>query len=231
MNKPKRGCLSRLLRWAVIGVVALIALGFVAQAVNPAKPTPRPTVVNAINTAQPSATAAPTDEPTTPTITPSPRPTNTSIPSRTPRPSFTPDMTKTLAPTATVVPTSKPLAFSEAAYVKFIQTELDSTNIDVRSVRVADGRANGGVRGVIITYVTVGVREEDFKTEWETLFTRTASALKTNNLDVDEVSIIVGLVNGKASSILVAQIKDLRDFHNNAITRDEFFRRLTVTSF
>lgn len=72
MNKPKRGCFGRLIRWAVIGVVLLVALGFVAQAVNPAKPTPRPTVVNVINTAQPSATAAPTDKPTTvpPSATP-----------------------------------------------------------------------------------------------------------------------------------------------------------------
>lgn len=228
MNKPKRGCVGNLIRWAVIGIVVLVGLGLVAQVINPPKPTPRPEVVNTINTVQPSATAAPTDKPT---VKPTLRASNTLAPTRTRRPTLTPDFTKTFAPTATITQTPKTIAFNEATYVNFIQAEIAKTNLNVQSVKVANGRPNGGSRAVIITYITSGMSEAVFFDEWEALFTRTASALKTNNLDVDEVSLIVGLVNGKTGSILVAQIKDLREFFNNTINRDEFFKRLTYTSF
>lgn len=179
----------------------------------------------------------------TPSRTPIPtktlRPTRTPIPSRTPRPTRTPTNTRTptltrtatVTRTATITKTPTAPAFNEAKYVTAISDALEATGLDIRTIKVADGRKNGGVRSAIITYVTYGTQTSDFAREWGLLFRTVGLSIEDNDLDLDEVAIVVGLPNGKAAAMLVAQASDLHAFHLGEIDAIEFLNRVQVTTF
>jgi hypothetical protein len=161
-------------------------------------------------------------------LTPIP-PTATTVPSAT--------ITNTRPPTSTTVPRTTPptvaatIAFNEAEYAEDLYNGLFLTaggrNIDV--IRVADGRANGGERSAIITYLTTEVNEVGYVDEWIDIFSGVAATIEANDLDLDSVSLVMGTATGQAVAIIATTTEDLLMFHRGEISRAEFLSRLITT--
>jgi hypothetical protein len=137
-------------RKALLGLLALVALGIVAflassAMAGPSGPTPTPTAT-AIATptatpAGPTPTAGPTATPSpTPTATATPGPTPTAGPTGTPSP--TPPATPTPAPTATPGPTPLPGAAGTTAMCRIRKHGAQETVL-VKNENVADKLAKG----------------------------------------------------------------------------------------
>lgn len=135
----------------------------------------------------------------------------TATPTRTPAP-----------PTATVDTTAE----DERDIINMIR---GATDIDVVSVEIADGRANGGERVAIITYRSTAITDADLGGEWGSIFGAVYNAVILDSIDIDAVSIVIGNQNGNAIGIVATSMDDLEAVMNNRITFEEFYRRLSIT--
>lgn len=122
-----------------------------------------------------------------------------------------------------------PVAFDEADYVRQLSDGLFilAGGRDVSTIRVADGRAVGGERGVVITYRTTETSQAGYVDEVLDLFSAVAATIRADDLDVDSVTLIAGTPTGAATAILSSTIGDLLAFHRGEISGGEFFTRLS----
>jgi hypothetical protein len=129
-------------------------------------------------------------------------------------------------------PTSLPSATSDTTQDDerdIINMIRGATDIDVVSVEIADGRANGGERIAIITYRSTAITDADLGGEWGSIFGAVYNAVSLDSIDIDAVSIIIGNQSGNAIGIVATSMNDLEAVMNNRITFEEFYRRLSIT--
>lgn len=153
-------------------------------------------------------------------------------------PSATVTINDTPVPTATVTLTHTPAPPPVPVFdrVTYIQQLTDGLFIlaggrDIVSVDVADGRAQGGERVVLIAYRTAESNQQGYEDEWIDIFRAVAATIKAQELDVDSVTLIVGRADDSTAGTMVAQVEDLMDLLDGRIPREVFFERLSVTTF
>lgn len=144
----------------------------------------------------------------------------------TPTPTITP--TITMVPNATV--TARPASLAKPPEV-LIKDAIDRVDgIDVLSVQVADGRANGGERVAIIAYTTQTTDPDLLITEMGTLLGALAVTFIQNDLDIDSVSIIIGPTKDIVAGIATVQASDVINYGNGIITLTQLFAAMEFTS-
>ncbi|MBX3083488.1 MAG: hypothetical protein KF716_17775 [Anaerolineae bacterium] len=98
-------------------------------------------------------------------------------------------------------------------------------------MRATDGRPNGGVRGILIGYITTSNDEASFLREWVLILVTTAATIDRNGYDIDEISLLVGLPPDTAVSLLTVQMDDMRAYLLKEIDLDTLLGRIHVTNF
>lgn len=123
---------------------------------------------------------------------------------------------------------SEASVFDEAAYIRAINEgiALMAGEFDILSVRVANGRPNGGEIVVIISYTTSAETELDLLREWLRLFSAVTTGNRDENLEIDSISVIIGLPNGNTSGIVTTSTTNLSAFYRGEININEFSSRL-----
>ncbi len=123
--------------------------------------------------------------------------------------------------------------FNEDEYIGILSDGLLTLapNRDIQTIKVADGRANGGERVIIIAYQTIETTEADFLNETINLFRAIGSVISVNDLDVDAISLVAGAQNDNLIGILVVAYDDLMSFHADEISQPVFIERLIITTF
>ena len=159
----------------------------------------------------------------TATITDTPIPTATATITNTPLP------TNTLAPTATLTP--KPFIASEYQRMLADGLFIAAGGRNIESIQVADGRPNGGERGVIIAYLTTETDEVGYVDEWFDIFSAVAATIRADNLDVDSVTLIAGTPTGQTAGAITVSVGDLLAYHQGELSRSEFLSRMQAVSF
>jgi hypothetical protein len=150
---------------------------------------------------------------------------------------FAPTLTPTTVP-RTPRPTviSRPVDISSASDTEDARLISDSLFIlaggrKVESVRVANGRPNGGERAVIIAYLTTETTDVGFVDEIIDIYEAVAVAIETHELDVDSVGLVAGDAFGNAVGTIVVSTDDLLAYHERRITRSQFINRFQTTTF
>lgn len=212
-KKNQPGCFRRSIRAIAISTLAVCGCLFAFAMIAPT-PDPTPTKVSQITI--PSSTPE-----TSAQSQPSAIPTITTAPTQTP----VPPTQAPVLPTQTPAPTSTWTQDEKAILVK---TALVS-QIGIANVQIADGRANGGERSIIVTYTSTATDEAELISEWGYIFGVVGGAQTDFNIDADTLSIIIGDSSGITVGIVVANMQDILDFIDGSITSDEFFSRLQFT--
>jgi hypothetical protein len=145
-------------------------------------------------------------------------------------------ITNTVQPTVTHTPppTVPPATLAFADYERVLASELERYQPDTRdlSVRVSDGRANGGERVITIAYIVGSIDADRMRTEIHQIFLSTGVIVLNEGLDVDSVALILGEPTTRAGlGAFVASAADVRLFINGELTTEEFEDRITATSF
>tara|TARA_B100001971_G_C18199148_1_gene543431 strand:- start:466 stop:1383 length:918 start_codon:yes stop_codon:yes gene_type:complete len=88
----------------------------------------------------------------------------------------------------------------DSEFLVFITNRLDTFDITVVSIEVADGRINGGVKSIILSYTSEA--KDIFDTEREIgLILASFFMVAEDGMDIDELMIIAGDTNGDAVGI------------------------------
>jgi hypothetical protein len=102
---------------------------------------------------------------------------------------------------------------------------------NVESIRVADGRPAGGERAVIVAYLTTESTEVGQVDELIDLFEAIAASIRTDELDVDSVTLIAGTAMGAATGSFSTTRANLTAFTEGRMTRSAFLAALDVVAF
>lgn len=217
------------------GVVLLCLCSFIGSMMGEPDDKPRPTraaVVVATDTPVPTNSDGTTNTPA-PTATVTNTATITNTPTDDPR-----FITMTAinvmiqltenAPRPTATATIRPTPDSSLEAIQIESNLRGLTDVRIEGVQIADGRANGGERTVIITYTSAASDAGGMGEEWGAIFFATAATMGDKNIDLDSISLVIGDLNGTAIGIVVADIEDLRAYLDGDLSATEFFGRLTI---
>jgi hypothetical protein len=100
---------------------------------------------------------------------------------------------------------------------------------DVRIVQVADGRANGGDRTVLIAYATVETTDFGIGAEIIELFQAVATAIVAFDLDLDGVTLVKGDSDGIADGMIFTTVEALLAYDAGRMTLENFVNQLQLT--
>ncbi len=103
-------------------------------------------------------------------------------------------------------------ATSDAEIILTTEAALRSLHIDVRDVKISDGRAKGGERAMIITYVHTSGRESDRMSEVIKVLESGYAANKHSRAEIDSVVAIVGDKRGRAKAAITVKSRDAQWF-------------------
>ncbi|MBU4273851.1 MAG: hypothetical protein KJ907_07085 [Actinobacteria bacterium] len=140
--------------------------------------------------------------------------------------------TDTTAPAATQpapAPTPEPPAtYTDEEIGQLIETAA-SGNVNIGSARIADGRAKGGERLAIITFVPEGpVGSEGYYQDLGLIWGYVIGAQNEMNADIDSVAVIVGDAAGNAVQTITLGVSDILAWYNGQISDEDFFSRWQV---
>jgi len=153
---------------------------------------------------------APTSIPATPTLTP------TSTPKL---------ITSTPKPTMAVVST----AFdSDKAAIYTFKTQLSNQGFRDVTVRVADGRAKGGVKALMVSYNTIATTEADLSYETGAVLGAYIGTIK-GGADLDELMVVVGDRNGLAAGMWHCSKDWTNDYIDGRLSNDELLLNVLST--
>jgi hypothetical protein len=206
-KKKKGGCLRNIAIISIMGCSLLIAcamLGYGLQLMGYGDTKTNDDGLGnvvVIPSRTPAGAASDTPIPL-PTDTPIPLPTNTLIPFNTNTPSTISQISEwenTIALTLAMV-----------------------TDVDVKSVRIADGRANGGERGVIIAFAAPSSEQA---AAVGSVWGAVGAAIREYSMDIDAVTLIYGVNENQTTGLIVLQVSDLLAYLNGEITIEELVER------
>lgn len=134
--------------------------------------------------------------------------------------------------TAIPLPTDTPIAISTNTAVvgssigdweNTIAVTLEMvTDIDVVSVRIADGRPNGGEVALIVAFsAPVAEQAVGVGSVWGAA----GAAIREYSMDIDSLTVIYGVNESSSSAIVTVQVVDLLAFMNEEITLEELLAR------
>ncbi len=103
-------------------------------------------------------------------------------------------------------------AASDSEIISRTETALRSLHIDLREVKIADGRAKGGERAMIISYVHTSGRESDRMGEVIKVLGSGYIANKHSRAEIDSVVAIVGDKRGRAKAAITVKSRDAQWF-------------------
>ncbi len=109
-------------------------------------------------------------------------------------------------------------ATSDAKVISTTKTQLKRHHIDVRDIRIADGRAKGGERAMIITYAH-GREEKNHLAEIVKVLQTGSLANEHLKAEIDSVVAIVGDKLGRTKMTITVKSRDAELFLN---TKDSF---------
>jgi hypothetical protein len=102
---------------------------------------------------------------------------------------------------------------------------------DIRTVYVVDGRDNGGTRGVLIGYVTTEANIDAMVEEVFDILIGVGAAIRANDLDLDEVTMLAADVDENTVAIIVVEVEDLLAWLDGDLTRAELVEQMVITDF
>ncbi len=160
------------------------------------------------------------------TATMNARPTVTFTPSATFTASVTP------LPSDTPAPTDVP-AFNEQDYIDSLGTGLFilAGGRNISSIRVADGRDNGGERVAIIAYASTENTGDAMVSEMLDILSAVGATIDGEALDIDAVSLSIGNAAGQATALISVSVADIQLWRSGELTDDEFAERIQMTDF
>jgi hypothetical protein len=153
---------------------------------------------------------APTSIPATPKLTP------TSTPKL---------ITSTPKPTMAAVST----AFdSDKAALLTVKTKLSNQNFRDVNVQVADGRAEGGVKALMVSYNTIATTEADVSYETGAILGAYIGSIN-GGADFDELMVIVGDRNGLAAGMWHCNKDWTNGYIDGRLSKDELLLNVLST--
>jgi hypothetical protein len=122
--------------------------------------------------------------------------------------------------------------FDESEYVRQLYDGLFilAGGRDVDLVQVADGRANGGERVIIVGYRSTESNQVGIVEEWLDLFNAIAATIRANNLDVDYVQLLMGDPLGNVIGFIGVRVSTLLARHQGEISEGAFINALQIDS-
>jgi len=142
--------------------------------------------------------------------------------------SSTPEATPT--PTPTPVPTATPTISPDGDdyYMRDIKTRLVRFGFDIVSMDVADGRAKGGDKALILTYIT----GDDISTEIGGITGAFAIAIQ-DGWDIDSMVVVMGDKSGNAVGTWYCEVDWINAYHDDEIRAVEMLDNVinTLTIF
>lgn len=102
---------------------------------------------------------------------------------------------------------------------------------NVGSIRVADGRVEGGERVAIISYASTESTDGGRMDEIIDLFSAVGAAIRADNLDIDSVVLVAGNSRGDLTSTIAASKADVLALQNGSMSQSQFLENLTFTDF
>lgn len=162
----------------------------------------------------------------TPTYTSTPEATNTPAATDTPDVTNTPNATDTPDVTNTPVATDTATVPDDGITAAAIEVVA---GVDVTSLQVADGRAEGGERVMIVSFV-VDPAGDVGEQVWATMLAAWGAA-ESEGRDIDVLSLVYGTSAAATSAIVTVQADDVRLYLGGALTADEFVERMEIVEF
>jgi len=103
-------------------------------------------------------------------------------------------------------------AASDSEIISRTEAALRSLHIDVRDVKISDGRSKGGEKAMIISYVHTSGRESDRMGEVIKVLESGYAANKHSRAEIDSVVAIVGDKRGRAKAAITVKSRDTQWF-------------------
>lgn len=123
----------------------------------------------------------------------------------------------------TTMPTAMP---SEAEIAMFQRSFDGTTDVNVSQIQIADGRPNGGIRALLVTYETT---VDESISDMARLLGAVTGTIVEQDIELDSVSLIYGYRDGV--DIATVQVDDLMAFYREEITVEELFERIEIVPF
>lgn len=136
--------------------------------------------------------------------------------------------TPDVAPSATSRPTVIPARPPDEVIAEYVKAFAPGT---VVSVKVVDGRANGGERAAMIAYVYQGSTTAEIAGEIGSIFGAVAGGMKAEPIAIDSVTIIYGASPDATEGVAVLQTADIVAYLNGALTEEQLWSRVVFTDF
>jgi len=100
-----------------------------------------------------------------------------------------------------------------------IEQSLRYVGVDIYSVRIADGRKNGGDKSIIIAYSSRGTTEEDIVKDFAAIVGSLVAIDRKTNLDLDGINFIIGPPNSdRTIAIAYVDWSYVEDWVNDGMT-------------
>jgi hypothetical protein len=134
---------------------------------------------------------------------------------------------------ATAIPSVNPTAIEVTDYETRVSNSifLLAGGRNVGSIRVADGRAEGGERVAIIGYASTESTDGGRIDEIIDLFRAVGASIRADTLDIDSVVLVAGNSRGEVTSTMAASKADVLALQNGSMSQAQFLERLTSTDF
>lgn len=134
---------------------------------------------------------------------------------------------------ATATASSSSSTFDSDAYrtALFSGMGIFASEIEIGNIGITDERQSGGIRTVIISYISEDATDSDVVVEevFE-LFDALAASIRLHNLDLDAATLITYADEDFAAMRTVAQVVDVVAWDNDELTRAEFGNRLELVN-
>jgi hypothetical protein len=151
----------------------------------------------------------------------------------TPRPTQRPQPTPRLTNRPSTSSNSQSQSLNDREDAQSIEDTLSvwAGGRNVETVKIANGRPNGGERVVIVAYLStestdVGVVDEIFD-----LLDAIGVAIDAFDIDLDSVGLVAGDAFGNAAGAIAVSVDDLQAFRQGRMSRGTFIKTWSVTPF
>jgi len=166
-------------------------------------------------------------------LIPSPSPTPEAPPTPTPISTLseiTPTISTPSTPEETITPSD--IYASDETATLLIEIALSDQGISGVTTQVADGRENGGTKVLVLSYRSTAPTETELAAETGCIVGAYLGAAK-GGWDIDELSVVVGDVNGNAVGMWYCTKDWTSDYINGKISIDELSLKVisSMTAF
>ncbi len=146
------------------------------------------------------------------------------------RPSEAPS-TPTLAQTPPPAPTPDGTAQTIADQETILFSIRSVTTLSIESLQIADDRALGGDKSIIIAMMSQASSQDELLGELGRLWGAVGTTIRAQQMDADVVVVVIGDSSGSAVGTVAVTVPNLVAFVNGTLSAEDFFRTWDVANF